>query len=132
MLTLPLYCHSLTFIRLSRIRTYLQAQTGDEAGFIDKGLITGLLAHKEAKPHLPEGSSFTLGQVALIVIRAELTHKQFDHLCKVSAFSDSNHNSSKLVTKGMPEVDNALPKINPFSNSWHAPSRESIFSPWNT
>ena len=75
--------------------SYLKAQTGDDTGF--KELIGGLLAHKEVKPHLPEGSSFTPEQVALIVIGAELTHKQFDHLCKVNAFSDSNYNSKKLI-----------------------------------
>ena len=88
--------------------SYLKAQTGDDAGF--KELIGGLLAHKEVKPHLPEGSSFTPEQVALIVIGAELTHKQFDHLCKVNAFSDSNYNSRKLITKGMREVENSLPE----------------------
>ena len=60
------------------------------------------------KPHLPEGSSFTPEQVALVVIGAELTHKQFDHFCKVNAFSDSNYNSSILVTKGMLEVEKSL------------------------
>ena len=88
--------------------SYLKAQTGDDTGF--KELIGGLLAHKEVKPHLPEGSSFTPEQVALIVIGAELTHKQFDHLCKVNAFSDSNYNSRKLITKGMREVENSLPE----------------------
>ena len=93
----------------------MKEETGGEEKFGE--FIADLMAHKDVREHY-KGESRTPEEVAMVVIAAQLSQNQFDHLCKHSAFIDETYSSRKLLSVGMKAVADSLPEIffmqNPF------------------
>ena len=93
----------------------MKEETGGEEKFGE--FIADLMAHEDVREHY-KGESRTPEEVAMVVIAAQLSQLQFDHLCKHSAFIDETYSSRKLLSVGMKAVADSLPEIffmqNPF------------------
>lgn len=92
--------------RLQLLVEYLKEQVGVD---FDR-YIQDFVAHGDVALALQKKHKMTMEEVAILCISADLTHQQFDTLCKKGVLLDNSRKSSRDLTEGMGCVEKSLPE----------------------
>ena len=93
--------------RMDALVSYIQNQTGDDFS----EFIRDMLQHEEVAAVIQDADSKTPEDMALICIGAQLTHDQFDYLCKKRVLKDTSFNSKFKLSEGFDAVQASIPEI---------------------